>query len=1049
MVNKRLKLDFQPGHIKQVTLENFTTYSYVQFKLSPSLNMIIGPNGTGKSTLVSAICLGLGGKLDLIKRKSLKSMIKTDATTSIIEIILQDEYNKELVIKRTFTENSTKWEINGRKSTETQVVQRVTKLNIQLNNLCHFLPQERVAEFAGLSPEKLLVETQRTLKSGDLYVKHQDIIRLEEQRDVVEEQLLLSDKKLQVLETEKVQLEEAVAKLNQLNEKTEELNLHKNLLPYAIYEDERHQRRQLKETLDSTKARLNEFESKKQPLSTSLKEIEVQLTSLTNTEDQYNRTLKDLKDQLHKLLNESEEVRDGIMKLKEALNESKKSRQNKQQEIQALKRQINEHETDLKSMDNIDVIEQLNELKLARSEKQPHVQELITEVSDIENSIRSKEAHNKNLQDQIDQEITRLNDKDKLNILQNIKHNQLVENTFQLHKLLRTNKDLKLLYFEAPVVTCNLTYSKLGGVMERVIGQNNLLALTFVSRDNYDKVPKDVFKRFNAPIRVVNLTGDEPPIPPERLNSFGFERYLCSYLNGPQEVLNMLNVNSKLNLIPVSTRDLSEAQLEALLKPDINGRIPFMRFVSGQQLFTVTRSRYGNKSFVYSSETLTETRFFRDEGISLDVKNEIEVRIETMRQETKVGQHQIEVFRKNLIETKSEYKRLKHQMDELQVEIGDLNSQRSRIVKITAQIQSKNERIDRLHNDLSKDQTSRINKIKSKILDKNIKYANTMNEMTTLMGSIAETNGAKNQVQFETLQLTNRQQCLNILLVQLDEYREGLVEAYEAAKMEYGKFGRSDATKQIAEIKRKLTEPEMTKLATLAQKYKQQGELTARIVRDKITLIEDEINVSTADKSSVNKLKQIIIQLEEINAILPSLRSDKDSLDRRISKIEAEWEPLLTRLVAKLSKTFKKRFVAVASNGEVQLAKALKYKDWRLEILVKFRNESELKILDRQSQSGGERAVSTIFFIMALQKLTNAPFRIVDEINQGMDPKNEKNAHKYLVHAACESTQSQYFLVTPKLLTGLYYHPQMRIHCIYTGPLIKGDKQFLDFTNKM
>ena len=30
--------------------------------LGPSLNLILGPNGTGKSTIVSAICLGLNGK---------------------------------------------------------------------------------------------------------------------------------------------------------------------------------------------------------------------------------------------------------------------------------------------------------------------------------------------------------------------------------------------------------------------------------------------------------------------------------------------------------------------------------------------------------------------------------------------------------------------------------------------------------------------------------------------------------------------------------------------------------------------------------------------------------------------------------------------------------------------------------------------------------------------------------------------------------------------------------------------------------------------------
>lgn len=50
----------QPGSIVRVKLTNFVTYTSAEFFPGPSLNMVIGPNGTGKSTLVCAICLGLG-----------------------------------------------------------------------------------------------------------------------------------------------------------------------------------------------------------------------------------------------------------------------------------------------------------------------------------------------------------------------------------------------------------------------------------------------------------------------------------------------------------------------------------------------------------------------------------------------------------------------------------------------------------------------------------------------------------------------------------------------------------------------------------------------------------------------------------------------------------------------------------------------------------------------------------------------------------------------------------------------------------------------------
>lgn len=48
------------GAIVRVKLTDFVTYTSAEFFPGPRLNMVIGPNGTGKSTLVCAICLGLG-----------------------------------------------------------------------------------------------------------------------------------------------------------------------------------------------------------------------------------------------------------------------------------------------------------------------------------------------------------------------------------------------------------------------------------------------------------------------------------------------------------------------------------------------------------------------------------------------------------------------------------------------------------------------------------------------------------------------------------------------------------------------------------------------------------------------------------------------------------------------------------------------------------------------------------------------------------------------------------------------------------------------------
>ena len=58
------------------------------------------------------------------------------------------------------------------------------------------------------------------------------------------------------------------------------------------------------------------------------------------------------------------------------------------------------------------------------------------------------------------------------------------------------------------------------------------------------------------------------------------------------------------------------------------------------------------------------------------------------------------------------------------------------------------------------------------------------------------------------------------------------------------------------------------------------------------------------------------------------------------------------------------------------------FSKYGIAIKVKFRPKEELQVLSTNRQSGGERSVSTMLYLMALQDITSCPFRAVDEINQ-------------------------------------------------------------------
>jgi len=73
-------------------------------------------------------------------------------------------------------------------------------------------------------------------------------------------------------------------------------------------------------------------------------------------------------------------------------------------------------------------------------------------------------------------------------------------------------------------------------------------------------------------------------------------------------------------------------------------------------------------------------------------------------------------------------------------------------------------------------------------------------------------------------------------------------------------------------------------------------------------------------------------------------------------------------------------------------------------------------------------------YILALQELTTVPFRVIDEINQGMDATNEARFFNLLCTLAKGKNTPQYFLLSPKMLPTVDYPDNVEFHVIMSGP---------------
>ncbi|EGG02800.1 uncharacterized protein MELLADRAFT_49722, partial [Melampsora larici-populina 98AG31] len=172
---------FLPGSIVRLSATNFMTYTEVEFHFGSHLNMIIGPNGTGKSAFMCALALGLGYSPATVLQRvnEVKLYVKNGTNEGSVEIELKGKPGEEnIVIKLHLNvETSSRvFEINGKRSTHTKVQEIIRSFNIQVDNLCCFIPQERLREFAAMDPIHTLKATEKCAGHSGLVPWHDVLI---------------------------------------------------------------------------------------------------------------------------------------------------------------------------------------------------------------------------------------------------------------------------------------------------------------------------------------------------------------------------------------------------------------------------------------------------------------------------------------------------------------------------------------------------------------------------------------------------------------------------------------------------------------------------------------------------------------------------------------------------------------------------------------------------------------------------------------------------------------------------------------------------------
>lgn len=222
-----------------------------------------------------------------------------------------------------------------------------------------------------------------------------------------------------------------------------------------------------------------------------------------------------------------------------------------------------------------------------------------------------------------------------------------------------------------------------------------------------------------------------------------------------------------------------------------------------------------------------------------------------------------------------------------------------------------------------------------------------------------------------------------------------------------------------------------------------------------LTDAQDKVNSIDDNPEVLRRYEQRTKEIAEARAKLEDLNEGQNAKIQQLEHNAGNWKTALHNSLEKVNVLFQQYMQELGCAGEVRLRKGSSehsedslgdFANWGVEIRVKFREKSPLQVLSAHHHSGGERSVSTIMYLMALQDLMVSPFRCVDEINQGLDERNERLVFKRIVENSTRPPQEegaphthigQYFLITPKLLPNLtaMENDDVTMLCIFNGPM--------------
>ncbi|KAI8939595.1 hypothetical protein NX059_003359 [Plenodomus lindquistii] len=230
----------ESGIIEEIQCINFMCHEHLTVPLGPNINFIIGHNGSGKSAVLTALTICLGGKATATNRaQNLKSLIKEGKDHSVVTVRIKNQgqlaykplqYGKSIIVERHFNRSGTSGfklkDQSGRvvSTKKAELEDILDAFSMQIDNPMNVLTQDMARQFLNNSTPK--DKYRFFLQGTQLETLNRDYQQIEQSLEVMNTKAIMKKEDLGVLRNRMEHLEKqarAAQGLERLRAKEQEL----------------------------------------------------------------------------------------------------------------------------------------------------------------------------------------------------------------------------------------------------------------------------------------------------------------------------------------------------------------------------------------------------------------------------------------------------------------------------------------------------------------------------------------------------------------------------------------------------------------------------------------------------------------------------------------------------------------------------------------------------------------------------------------------------------------------------------------------------------